>query len=297
MSDEDKAALERARARIEELESAAAGADDLRKQVEKLNGENAERRRAEEAAQKEIERLKREGESDAAKAVRAELEEEYAGRFETQRKEADEKLAEIEAKLRRQTLEAAAAKAGAVPEKLDYVMRSLPEDLDAGDHKAVAEAFGKIKQDVPGLFTDSLGGPSDTPGVKGSEVKGKMPESLDEVSRDPATGRPDFRDTGDPYEFFLEASSPGVDAAVPICNFNDTFSGSAPDMGAHETGAPTICNTPGDGGGGTVGITDPDIPPFMIDRGVCFASGCAHSSGLWLGCLSVLCVAARRNRA
>lgn len=40
--------------------------------------------------------------------------------------------------------------------------------------------------------------------------------------------------------FYQTASSPGYDAGIPIANFNDGFTGDAPDMGAHETGTPLM---------------------------------------------------------
>ena len=54
------------------------------------------------------------------------------------------------------------------------------------------------------------------------------------------TGRVGF----DPFEgtgnFYQTASSPGYDAGIPIANFNDGFTGEAPDMGAHETETPLM---------------------------------------------------------
>lgn len=48
----------------------------------------------------------------------------------------------------------------------------------------------------------------------------------------------------DPYrligQFALVAGSPGQDQGVPIPNFTDGFLGAAPDMGAHEAGAPPM---------------------------------------------------------
>jgi hypothetical protein len=41
-------------------------------------------------------------------------------------------------------------------------------------------------------------------------------------------------------EFALDSSSPGYDAGVVLPNFNDGFTGSAPDMGAHESGTPAL---------------------------------------------------------
>lgn len=41
-------------------------------------------------------------------------------------------------------------------------------------------------------------------------------------------------------EFALDQSSPGYDAGVVLPNFNDGFTGSAPDMGAHESGIPAL---------------------------------------------------------
>jgi len=41
-------------------------------------------------------------------------------------------------------------------------------------------------------------------------------------------------------EFALDSSSPGYDAGVVIPNFNDNYTGAAPDMGAHEAGSPPM---------------------------------------------------------
>ena len=58
------------------------------------------------------------------------------------------------------------------------------------------------------------------------------------------TGRVDFypeeiRNNGT-GNFYQTAASPGVDAGIPIANFNDGFTGDAPDMGAHKTGTPLM---------------------------------------------------------
>ena len=47
------------------------------------------------------------------------------------------------------------------------------------------------------------------------------------------------RNNGD-GEFALDSSSPGYDAGVVIPNFNDHYTGAAPDMGAHEAGSPPM---------------------------------------------------------
>ncbi len=41
-------------------------------------------------------------------------------------------------------------------------------------------------------------------------------------------------------EFALDPSSPGYDAGIRLPNFNDGFTGSGPDMGAHESGTPAM---------------------------------------------------------
>ena len=41
-------------------------------------------------------------------------------------------------------------------------------------------------------------------------------------------------------EFALDPSSPGYDAGMVLPNFNDGYTGSAPDMGAHESGTPAL---------------------------------------------------------
>jgi hypothetical protein len=40
--------------------------------------------------------------------------------------------------------------------------------------------------------------------------------------------------------YFLATTSPGVDRGVPLPNFNDSYTGSAPDIGAYETGIPAL---------------------------------------------------------
>jgi len=49
-------------------------------------------------------------------------------------------------------------------------------------------------------------------------------------------GTPTYANSNGAYEFFLSTSSPGYNHGVRIPNFNDDYSGSAPDMGAFETG-------------------------------------------------------------
>jgi len=46
-------------------------------------------------------------------------------------------------------------------------------------------------------------------------------------------------DNGD-GDFMLDRSSPGYDAGAVIPNFNDNYSGAAPDLGAHEAGSPPM---------------------------------------------------------
>ncbi|CAB5172674.1 hypothetical protein D3OALGA1CA_5854 [Olavius algarvensis associated proteobacterium Delta 3] len=62
-------------------------------------------------------------------------------------------------------------------------------------------------------------------GVQGRPVYTKN------VGFDPDEGTGNFHQT---------ASSPGYDTGLPIANFNDDFTGEAPDMGAHETGTPPM---------------------------------------------------------
>ena len=53
-------------------------------------------------------------------------------------------------------------------------------------------------------------------------------------------GEPVYDPENGPDEFTLAPDSPGYDAGVRIPNFNDDFTGKAPDMGAHEAGMPPM---------------------------------------------------------
>ena len=53
-------------------------------------------------------------------------------------------------------------------------------------------------------------------------------------------GVPVYHPDNGPGEFYLAPASPGYDAGVRIPNFNDGFTGAAPDMGAHEAGTPPM---------------------------------------------------------
>ncbi len=53
-----------------------------------------------------------------------------------------------------------------------------------------------------------------------------------------AAGNGDVNGQGGMYQ--LAANSPGYNAGQPLANFNDGFSGTAPDIGAHEAGAPKM---------------------------------------------------------
>ena len=53
-------------------------------------------------------------------------------------------------------------------------------------------------------------------------------------------GEPIYDPKNGPEEFALAPNSPGYDAGVRIPNFNDGFTGKAPDMGAHEAGTPPM---------------------------------------------------------
>ena len=68
-------------------------------------------------------------------------------------------------------------------------------------------------------------GGSERNGIQGNPLYGN------EVGLDSDTG------TG---HFYLKSSSPGFDAGALIPNFNDVFSGEAPDMGAHEADSGTM---------------------------------------------------------
>jgi hypothetical protein len=50
-------------------------------------------------------------------------------------------------------------------------------------------------------------------------------------------GIPIYASGNGPEEFFLSSSSPGYDDGIRLYNFNDNFAGSAPDMGAFESGS------------------------------------------------------------
>jgi hypothetical protein len=66
-------------------------------------------------------------------------------------------------------------------------------------------------------------------------------------------------------QYQLAAGTPGYDGGKRIANFNDSFSGVAPDVGAHEGGsAPMgfgIAASPGSSVGGSGGTTEPPPPP------------------------------------
>ena len=53
-------------------------------------------------------------------------------------------------------------------------------------------------------------------------------------------GSPIFRPRPAKGDFSLAPESPGLDAALPLPNFNDGFTGKAPDVGAHEAGSPPM---------------------------------------------------------
>ncbi|MGD8240859.1 MAG: hypothetical protein PVH68_20075 [Armatimonadota bacterium] len=53
-------------------------------------------------------------------------------------------------------------------------------------------------------------------------------------------GEPRYDPRNGPGEFALAPSSPGYDAGLRIPNFNDAFTGKAPDIGAHEAGTPPM---------------------------------------------------------
>jgi hypothetical protein len=53
-----------------------------------------------------------------------------------------------------------------------------------------------------------------------------------------AAGNGPASDGGGMYQ--LDPSSPGYDRGARIPNFNDDFTGAAPDMGAHEAGKPAM---------------------------------------------------------
>jgi hypothetical protein len=53
-------------------------------------------------------------------------------------------------------------------------------------------------------------------------------------------GTPIYDSRNRPGQFALDQNSPGYDAGIVIANFNDNFTGKAPDIGAHEAGTPPM---------------------------------------------------------
>ena len=53
-------------------------------------------------------------------------------------------------------------------------------------------------------------------------------------------GKPIYADDDQPKDFTQTPDSPGYDAGVRLPNFNDNFTGKAPDMGAQEAGKPLV---------------------------------------------------------
>jgi len=51
---------------------------------------------------------------------------------------------------------------------------------------------------------------------------------------------PTYDPQNPPYQYYLAPDSPGRDAGVLIPNFNDNFTGKAPDIGAFEAAAPPL---------------------------------------------------------
>jgi hypothetical protein len=69
-------------------------------------------------------------------------------------------------------------------------------------------------------------------GITGAESHGKLGTPIYAPGNGPAS------DGGGMYQ--LAPSSPGYDKGARIPNFNDSFTGAAPDMGAHEAGSPAM---------------------------------------------------------
>jgi hypothetical protein len=53
-------------------------------------------------------------------------------------------------------------------------------------------------------------------------------------------GKPTYASRSGPWRFSLAPNSPGRDAALRLPNFNDSFTGPAPDLGAQEAGTPPM---------------------------------------------------------
>jgi len=162
--------------RFEKVEEAQAAHDDLEKRLAemekdkaKLNAENASRRKAAEELEAEVARLKREGEGDAKKAVRAELEAEWKADREKLEAEKESALAEKESAIRRLTLEGAAARAG-FKDPADAV-KLLPADVEAGQE---AEAVKALAEKYPALLGTPAGGPDTSPGGAGGSPGFKL---------------------------------------------------------------------------------------------------------------------------
>jgi Right handed beta helix region/Secretion system C-terminal sorting domain len=75
-----------------------------------------------------------------------------------------------------------------------------------------------------GIFVVAATGIQEFHGIKGSPTYASEP---------PLTGP-------NPSGYFLASSSDGVDKGVPLNNFNEGFTGTAPDIGAYETGRPAL---------------------------------------------------------
>ena len=83
-------------------------------------------------------------------------------------------------------------------------------------------------------------GPEEHSQVLSRRTRGnREPEPQHDYSRQ-YRGVPIYGPNNGDNEFTLAPDSPGYDAGVLIPNFNDDFTGKAPDMGAHEAGTPPM---------------------------------------------------------
>jgi hypothetical protein len=69
-------------------------------------------------------------------------------------------------------------------------------------------------------------------GITGAQTHGILGTPIYAAGNGPAS------DAGGMYQ--LAPNSPGYDKGARIPNFNDSFTGAAPDMGAHEAGTPAM---------------------------------------------------------
>lgn len=178
--------------KFEKLEEAQAAHDklegdvtDLKKEVAKLNGENAGRRKREEELEKENKRLKDDAMTDAEKQLKAKITEEVKAELDKGSAKDKEDLDKAQAEIKRLTLEGAAAKAG-FKEPADAV-KLLGADVEP---EKLEEAFKTLGEKYPGMLTDGGDGSDVGGGVPGkggsdnsvdSKLKSGQPISVEEL--------------------------------------------------------------------------------------------------------------------